>query len=87
MILVEQDIDLQRNNNQPKAIRRGEWTEERMRAWCAEKVSQLDRAYAEGSMRVTPDETKIRSFLPNGLEHHDLEVSLRQQRRTRTRSN
>ena len=30
-ILVEGDIDLQRDNEQLKAIRRGEWTEERLR--------------------------------------------------------
>jgi uncharacterized protein len=36
MILMEEDIALQRNNEQLKAIRRGEWTEDRLRTWCAE---------------------------------------------------
>jgi hypothetical protein len=70
MILIEQDIDLQRNNEQLKAIRRGDWSEERLRTWCAEKESQLERAYAESSLRATPDEPKIRALLLNCLEEH-----------------
>lgn len=70
MILVEQDIDLQRNNDQLKAIRRGEWTEERLRAWCTEKESQLERAYADSSLPAAPDESKIRTLLLNCLEEH-----------------
>lgn len=70
MILVEQDIDLQRNNEQLKAIRRGEWTEERLRRWCADKESQLERAYSESTLRSTPDESKIRTLLLDCLEEH-----------------
>jgi predicted nucleotidyltransferase len=70
MILVEQDIDLQRNNEQLKAIRRGEWTEERLRAWGAEKEAHLERAYAESTLRATPDEPKIRALLLDCLEDH-----------------
>ena len=58
MILMEGDIDLQRNNEQLKAIRRGEWTEERLRTWFADKESQLERVYAESTLRATPDEAE-----------------------------
>jgi predicted nucleotidyltransferase len=70
MILVEQDIDLQRNNEQLKAIRRGEWTEERLRTWCAHKEGHLEHAYAESTLRAIPDEPKIRALLLNCLEDH-----------------
>ena len=70
MILIEEDIDLQRNNEQLKAIRRGEWTEDRLRTWCAEKESQLEKVYAESKLRATRDEPKIRSLLVNCLEEH-----------------
>jgi uncharacterized protein len=70
MILMEQDIDLQRNNDQLKAIRRGEWTEERLRAWCADKESHLERIYTESALRATPDEPKIRALLLHCLEDH-----------------
>lgn len=69
-ILVEGDIDLQRANEQLKAIRRGEWTEERLRRWFAEKESQLERAYAESTLRATPDEGRIKALLLNCLEEH-----------------
>ena len=69
-ILVEGDIDLQRNNEPLKAIRRGEWTEDRLRGWFAEKESQLERAYAESTLRATPDEGRIKALLLNCLEEH-----------------
>ena len=70
MILMEEDIDLQRNNEQLKAIRRGEWTEDRLRRWCADKESHLERIYAESKLRTLPDELKIRALLLNCLEDH-----------------
>ena len=69
-ILVEGDIDLQRNNEQLKAIRRGEWTEQRLRQWAAEKESHLERAYSESALPATPDEARIRTLLLNCLEEH-----------------
>ena len=69
-ILMEGDIDLQRNNEQLKAIRRGEWTEERLRQWFADKESQLESAYAESTLRATPDEPRIKALLLSALEEH-----------------
>ncbi len=70
MILMEEDLDIQRNNEQLKAIRRGEWTEDRLRQWCADKESHLERVYAESKLRATPDEPKIRALLLTALEEH-----------------
>ena len=70
MILMEGDIDLQRNNEQLKAIRRGEWTEERLRSWFAEKESHLERLYAESTLRAVPDEGRIKALLLQSLEEH-----------------
>ena len=68
-ILVEGDIDLQRNNEQLKAIRRGEWTEERLRQWFADKESHLERAlrreHAPGRARRGPDQGAA-AALPGG---------------------
>src|SRR5206468_1576849 len=69
-ILVEGDIDLQRDHEQLKAIRRGEWTEERLRRWFADKESHLERAYAESTLRPAPDEARIRALLLSALEEH-----------------
>jgi predicted nucleotidyltransferase len=69
-ILIEGDIDLQRHNEQLKAIRRGEWTEDRLRTWFAEKESHLERVYAESTLRAVPDEDRIKALLVNCLEEH-----------------
>jgi predicted nucleotidyltransferase len=70
MILMEEDIDLVRNNEQLKAIRRGEWTEDRLRKWCADKESHLERIYAESTLRATREDSKLRALLLNCLEEH-----------------
>ncbi len=69
-ILVQEDIDLQRDNERLKAIRRGEWTEERLRAWFAAKESHLERIFAESKLRATPDEDRIKALLLECLEEH-----------------
>jgi predicted nucleotidyltransferase len=68
--LAEGDIDLQRDNERLKAIRRGEWTEERLRRWFADKESHLERLYAESPLRAVPDEGRIKALLLECLEEH-----------------
>ncbi len=69
-ILVEGDIDLQRDNDRLKAVRRGEWTEARLRQWAADKEADLERAYAASTLPATADEGKLKALLLNCLEEH-----------------
>ncbi|MFO0960925.1 MAG: nucleotidyltransferase domain-containing protein [Isosphaeraceae bacterium] len=69
-ILTEGDMDLQRNNEQLKAIRRGEWTEDRLRGWFADKESHLERVFLESTIPAVPDESAIRALLLDCLEDH-----------------
>jgi predicted nucleotidyltransferase len=69
-ILLEGDIDLQRDNERLKAIRRGEWTEDRLRQWAADKEADLERAYAASTLPVGPDEDKLKGLLLTCLEAH-----------------
>jgi predicted nucleotidyltransferase len=69
-ILVEGDIDLQRDNERLKAIRCGEWSEDRLRHWAAAKEADLERAYAASSLPATPDEDGLKALLLNCLEEH-----------------
>ena len=69
-ILVEGDIDLQRNNEQLKAIRRGEWTETTCASGSPRSKRTWSKVYAESKLRATPDEERIRSLLLNCLEDH-----------------
>jgi len=70
MILKEGDLDLRRHKEHLKAIRRGEWTEEQVRKWAAEKEFELEKAFAESKLPQQPDMPKIKQLLLNCLEHH-----------------
>ena len=63
-------MDLQRDNERLKAVRRGEWTEERLRSWFDEKERQLERAWAESKLPAAADEAKLKDLLMRCLEEH-----------------
>ncbi len=69
-ILMEGDLDLQRNKEHLKAIRRGEVKEEEIRRWASEKEKHLEGLYAESKLPYGPDEDKIKQLLLKCLEHH-----------------
>jgi predicted nucleotidyltransferase len=69
-ILLEGDVDLQRNREQLKAIRRGEWTAEQVRDYFVKKERDLESAYAESKLPNAPDEAKIKQLLLDCLEAH-----------------
>jgi len=69
-ILVYGDIDLQRNREHLKAIRRGEVSEADIRYWAAEKEKSLEKLYIDSKLQYSPDEDKIKSLLLNCLEIH-----------------
>lgn len=69
-ILDSGDVDLQRDREQLKAIRRGEWTEDRLRRWFADKESQLEGVYAASPLRAKPDEAALKALLLRCLEEH-----------------
>ena len=69
-ILTEGDIDLRRDAEQLKSIRRGDWSEAELRAWAASKERDLERTFATSSLPATPDEPAIRRLLLDCLEDH-----------------
>lgn len=69
-ILVEGDIDLRRNREQLKAIRRGEIPVEDIRAYFNEKEKNLEKLYHESKLPYSPDEKAIRTLLLECLEEH-----------------
>lgn len=70
MILVEGDLDLTRNREQLKAIRRGEWSKEQLREFFNSKEKHLEALYLSSSLRQKPVEQAIRQLLLDCLEHH-----------------
>jgi len=69
-ILIEGDLDLKRNNEHLKAIRRGEVSLEDIERWFSEKEKQLEKVYNESTLRYSPDEKQIKQLLLNCLEEH-----------------
>jgi len=69
-ILTTGDVDLQRNREQLKAIRRGDWTADQVREYFVRKERELETAYAESTLPHTPDEVKIKQLLLDCLEAH-----------------
>jgi uncharacterized protein len=63
-------LDLRQNNEQLKAIRRGEVPEEDIRKWASDKEKQLEQLYTETKLPVKPNETQLKELLLRCLEHH-----------------
>lgn len=70
-ILTTGDIDLRRDAELLKSIRRGEWTEERVRTWFSDKEKSLESLYTESTaVPYKPDEEAIKQLLLDCLEDH-----------------
>jgi uncharacterized protein len=69
-ILVEGDLDLQRNREQLKEIRRGEWTLEQVESYFQEKERLLEATYAASKLPHAPDEAALKKLLLEALEMH-----------------
>lgn len=69
-ILIEHDLDLQRNKEHLKAIRRGEVPEEDIYKWFSDKEKQLEKIYSESKLRNSPDLIAIKRLLLQCLEEH-----------------
>jgi hypothetical protein len=69
-ILLEGDLDLERNREILKAVRRGEKSMEDINEWFSQKEKYLDKLYEESTLRHSPDEGAIKQLLLNCLEEH-----------------
>lgn len=69
-ILIEHDLDIERNAEILKSIRRGEWSEEKLRSWFDEKEKHLEELYTKSTLRHSPDEEAIKDLLMSCLEQH-----------------
>jgi len=69
-ILVEGDLDLQREREQMKAVRRGEWSLEALTSWFSEQERLLEDLYARSPLPHSPDEDAIKALLLQCLESH-----------------
>lgn len=69
-ILTEHDLDLERNREQLKAIRRGEWTLDNIKDFFNQKEKSLEGLYHSSDLQYKPDEDKIKALLLECLEEY-----------------
>ena len=69
-IMVYGDLDLERNREQLKSIRRGEWTLEQLLDYFQAKEKHLEEVFSISTLRQSPDEEFIKTLLVECLEHH-----------------
>ncbi len=69
-ILTEHDLDLEKNKEILKSIRRGEWNIERVEEWANVKERHLDELYITSTLQHKPDEDSIKRVLLQCLEEH-----------------
>ena len=69
-IMMEGDLDLERNREQLKSIRRGDWSEQQIIDYFNEKERSLENLYTESKLPHSPDEERIKNLLLNCLEEH-----------------
>lgn len=68
MILLEHDLDLERNGELLRSIRRGEWKLEDVEKWFKEKELNLNKLYTESTLRYSPDWEELKRILYCCLE-------------------
>lgn len=69
-ILIEHDLDLEKNREQLKSIRRGEWSLEQIEKYFQEKEKTLEYLYTSSTLQHCPNEEKIKNLLLECLEIH-----------------
>jgi predicted nucleotidyltransferase len=69
-ILLTGDLDLERDNEVLKSIRRGEWSIEKLEEWFGEAEKRLDGLSAASKLQNKPDYPKLRKLLLECLESH-----------------
>ena len=69
-ILVEHDLDLRRNKELLKSVRRGDWSLEQVEDFFARKEKSLGEVKLKSTLREKPDEDKIKALLLECLEMH-----------------
>jgi len=69
-ILTTGDLHLDQNSEVLKAIRRGEWSQERVEKFFEQKEHALNEAYEKSKLPYGPREGEIKKLLLRCLEHH-----------------
>jgi len=69
-IMTEETLDLDRNSEQLKAIRRGDWSLKQVEDYFFDKEKQLEKLYLDCKLPLEPNREEIKNLLLHCLEQH-----------------
>lgn len=69
-ILEEHDLDIEANSDILKAIRRGDWSLERIKQYFSDQSKNMEELYAKSTLRYSCDIAEIRKIVLECLELH-----------------
>jgi uncharacterized protein len=69
-IMTLGDMDLSRDAERLKAIRRGEWTAAQVKEFFIRREKELETVYNDSKLQHAPDEARIKTLLLQCLEMH-----------------
>lgn len=69
-LLMYGDMDIRQNNEQLKAIRRGEFSEVEVKKLASDKERYLEELYVKSKLPEQPDENRLKQLLLDCLESH-----------------
>lgn len=69
-ILTEGDLDLMVGSEELRAIRRGDWSLERLESEFVSRKLTIEKVYGDCKLPETPDRDKVKQLLLDCLEHH-----------------
>ncbi|WNO10846.1 DNA polymerase beta superfamily protein [Teredinibacter sp. KSP-S5-2] len=69
-IMAEGDLELDKNSEQLKAIRRGEWNQHQIETYFYEKEKSLETLYTNSTLPIKADHNAIKDLLLHCLEQH-----------------
>lgn len=69
-VLETGDLNLTKNNDELKAIRRGEWTLDRLKKEFEQRKLAAEEVYRKSTLQILPDRVKIKQLLLQCLEIH-----------------
>jgi hypothetical protein len=67
-ILTEETIDLKKNKDQLRSIRKGEWKLKEIKEWASNKEKELNLAFANSKLKEKIDQNKVKELLIQCLE-------------------
>ena len=67
-VLTTHTLDLMKDRELLKSIRRGEWSMDQLQKWVHKRESDLETLYTTSDLRYAPDEPKIKELLFQCLE-------------------